>query len=375
MFGRPTPTKQTCCPASSRAAATIIISDLEKVAVASVTGMDPCPRAMPCPRPMPWAARGDRWHRRTSCLCHPTALVDESCRASARTLPISVHPVIVSGGRDTVGQGVSIIGRPRSRPSRTGWAGLQAVEALGAELLHVRGAAVEVVDPFAEPGLDRVLVAGDRVPVEVEAVVAVVRALDVRGMRAPRLDDDRIDDESRDDRPVRVGPDHRLLDELLDDDDHAIGGEGRLLLAAEQAPHLGVATGRGALRVDDRHVRLQRRHGVDRLLAVGRIDRPDQRVRHRQVGLEVAAQREERQVHRPGGVARDHAEVAVLLDRQRLLGELALDPSPDGAEPPDPRVAEPREDELRGDAPGDHLVVDDVWRQTGERQVALAPGG
>src|SRR5687768_11210532 len=29
MFGRPTPTKQTCCPASSRAAATIIISALE----------------------------------------------------------------------------------------------------------------------------------------------------------------------------------------------------------------------------------------------------------------------------------------------------------------------------------------------------------
>ena len=28
MFGRPTPTKQTCWPASSRAAATIIISDL-----------------------------------------------------------------------------------------------------------------------------------------------------------------------------------------------------------------------------------------------------------------------------------------------------------------------------------------------------------
>ena len=30
MFGSPTPTKQTCWPASSRAAATIIISDLEK---------------------------------------------------------------------------------------------------------------------------------------------------------------------------------------------------------------------------------------------------------------------------------------------------------------------------------------------------------
>ncbi len=33
MLGRPTPTKQTCWPASSRAAATIIISDLLNVAV------------------------------------------------------------------------------------------------------------------------------------------------------------------------------------------------------------------------------------------------------------------------------------------------------------------------------------------------------
>ena len=31
MFGRPTPTKQTCSPSSARAAATIIISDFEKV--------------------------------------------------------------------------------------------------------------------------------------------------------------------------------------------------------------------------------------------------------------------------------------------------------------------------------------------------------
>ena len=141
--------------------------------------------------------------------------------------------------------------------------GLQRREALRAELLEVRGPAVEVVDPLAQPGLDRLLVAGDRVPVEVEAVVAVVGTLDVRGMRAPRLDDDGVDDEPRDDRPVGIGPDDRLVDELLDDDDDAVGGEGRLLLAAEQAPDLGVAAGRGALGMDDRDVRLQRRDGVD----------------------------------------------------------------------------------------------------------------
>ena len=171
MFGRPTPTKQTRWPASSRAAATIIISDFEKVAT-------------------------------------------------------------------------SVIGTSRSRPSPTARCPRpERGDPLGAELLDVRRPAVEVVDPLAQPGLDRVLVAGDRVPVEVEPVVAVVGALDVRRVGAERLDDDGVDDEPRDDRPVRVGADDRLVDQLLDDDDHPVGGEGRLLLAAEQAPDLGVAAG------------------------------------------------------------------------------------------------------------------------------------
>ena len=36
MFGSPTPTKQTCRPASSRAAATIIISDLLRLAASVI---------------------------------------------------------------------------------------------------------------------------------------------------------------------------------------------------------------------------------------------------------------------------------------------------------------------------------------------------
>ena len=110
-----------------------------------------------------------------------------------------------------------------------------------------------------------------------------------------------------------------LRDQLLDDDDDPVGRERRLLLAAEQAPDLRVAGGRRALGVDDRDVRLERRHRVDGAVLVGRGDRPDQRVGRRHVGLEVRAQREERQVHGPGRVPADHAEVAVLLDRQRLV--------------------------------------------------------
>jgi hypothetical protein len=63
--------------------------------------------------------------------------------------------------------------------------------------------------------------------------------------------------------------------------------------------------------------------------------------------------------------------VAVFLELEWLVRNLALDPAPDRPQPADARVAEPREDELAGDAGGDHLVVDEVRRQSGEGQVAL----
>jgi hypothetical protein len=53
----------------------------------------------------------------------------------------------------------------------------------------------------------------------------------------------------------------------------------------------------------------------------------------------------------------------------------------DGVQRPDPRVAEPGEDQLAGDAGADHLVVDHVGGEPAEGQVALAladhlvPGG
>ena len=106
-------------------------------------------------------------------------------------------------------------------------------------------------------------------------------------MGAPRLDHDRVDDQARDDRPVRIGPDDFLGDQLLDHDDDAIGREGRLLLATEQAPDLGIAGGGGPLRVDDGDVGPQRRHRVYDPVAIRRGHLADERVRLGHVGLEI----------------------------------------------------------------------------------------
>jgi hypothetical protein len=127
----------------------------------------------------------------------------------------------------------------------------------------------------------------------------------------------RVDDQVGDDSAVGVRADDRLVDQFLNHDDHALGGEGCLFLAAEQASHLGVAIGVRALRMDHCHVRLQGWQSVDSLVAVRRADRPDQRIRLGQVRFEVRAQWEEGQVRRAGRVPADHAEVAVFLQFQR----------------------------------------------------------
>ena len=128
----------------------------------------------------------------------------------------------------------------------------------------------------------------------------------------------------------------------------------------------------GPLRVHDRDVGPQRRHDVDLgAVLVRRAHRLDVRVHRRDVALVVGADREEREVRRAGHVPADHPEVRVLLDLQGL-GVGLLDPAPDGVQRADARVAEPREDQLAGDAGADHLVVDHVRRHAREREVALA---
>src|SRR2546421_6997228 len=78
-------------------------------------------------------------------------------------------------------------------------------------------AAHEVV----EVALQRVPVARDRFPRDVEIIVAIVVPLRVRRVRAPRLHHDCIHDHAGDDRAVRIGADYRFVHQLLDHDDHA----------------------------------------------------------------------------------------------------------------------------------------------------------
>ena len=119
-------------------------------------------------------------------------------------------------------------------------------------------------------------------------------------------------------------------------------------------------------------VRAERRDGVHGPVAVRRLDRPDERVRHRQVGLEVAPEREERQVHRARPCTGRPSRSGCTPPARAAPGSASSIRRRIAPSPPTPGIAEPAEDELAGDARGDHLVVDDVRRHAGQGQVAPA---
>src|SRR6266403_5589530 len=106
---------------------------------------------------------------------------------------------------------------------------------------HVAGAVGDGVHELVEVAGQLVGIARDSLPRDVEIVVAVVIALRVRGVCAPRLDHHRAHDHTRNDRAVGIGADDGFFDELLHHHDNALRGERRFFLYADEAPHLRVA--------------------------------------------------------------------------------------------------------------------------------------
>src|SRR6266511_359531 len=202
MFGRPMPTKHTPPPASSRALATIIISDFDQ--------------------------------RRSR---SPVRLPPASSSFVVRVLPV------VDLARRRV-------------------AGAKRVPPLGPQLLHIVLVGLQADHPFLQPRSQRLGAPRRRLPVELEPVVPVVVALGVARVAGERLLHHGVDDEPGNDGAVGIRTNDRLVHDLLTHHDDTLRREGGLLLASEQPPDLGVAAGVGPLRMDDRDVWVERGHGV-----------------------------------------------------------------------------------------------------------------
>src|SRR5882762_1686630 len=163
-----------------------------------------------------------------------------------------------------------------------------------------------------------------------------------------------------------IRSDHALLHQFFHHDDDALRGEGGLLLHAEQSPDLRVALRIRALRVHDRHIGIECRHGGQRFAGVRAGHRLDARIGARQIRPGVVAQRPEGQPRRARAKPCDHAEVRVLLDLQRP----ALHRPAKRVQRADAGIPGPRKDELPGAAGGDHLIVDQIGREAAQREVA-----
>ena len=220
---------------------------------------------------------------------------------------------------------------------------------------------------FGEIRLECGGVAGDVFPRHIEVVVAVVETLGVGGMTAPRLHHHRVDDHAGNQGPIRIGANHRLIDQLLDYHHHSLAGKGRFLLYSKEAPDLRIPGGVGTLGGDDRDVGVERGHRRQYLSGVGTDDGADQRIGDRQVGAHVVAHGPERQPRGAGGESRDHAEVTVLLDLERWCA--LLHRAAEGVQRSGAGISRPGEDELLRAAGGDHLIVDQVRCQTAEGKV------
>src|SRR5205814_572339 len=136
----------------------------------------------------------------------------------------------------------------------------------------------------------------DAVPLPVEGVVPDRVPGRVRGVGAAGDDRDRVDDPAGQDDAA--GARLQRVDQLLDGDQDAPGGQRRLLLHPGQAPQLDGAGPVGLLCVDDGDVRVEGGDGGQLLAGERAGDGGDGGRTAGDVAAAVAAQHRERE---PGG--------------------------------------------------------------------------
>ena len=173
--------------------------------------------------------------------------------------------------------------------------------------------------------------------------------------------DEGIHGERRDHRAIGVPADLVLGHDLLRGDQHRRGGEGQVGVHVRVAVDLAIAEPVGAMHVNQRHVRIEGGHGVERLAGIGAGDglgAPDVH----EIGAEHGQGRQERQAHGRRAEAKAEPEMTPFLeDHAARLDVLAQD----ARQPPRKPDAHPGGDDLvdgaRDEAPL-RLVAHEIAR-------------
>jgi hypothetical protein len=147
-----------------------------------------------------------------------------------------------------------------------------------------------------------------------------------------------------------------------------MGSENCLLLDSRDAPELDIAGPVGLLGVDHGDVGPERRYGCELLSGEWAEDRSYRCRDLLQPGASIASQDAEGQPRRTGHVAKREASMAVLLEVQGPR-PVILDCVAEPMKASDARVAAPGEDQPPGTTHADHLVIDEIWGETYQREI------
>ena len=128
---------------------------------------------------------------------------------------------------------------------------------LRAEFFPVFGPVLDAENPFIQVLLDACFTFADIVPIDIEIIVAVIAALRIARLCTAGTMANRADDKTGDQRPVRTGADHRLINELFSGQADPFGGKGELLLLPYYPPQVSIAIRVGALDMDDGHIGIE----------------------------------------------------------------------------------------------------------------------
>src|SRR5918994_86759 len=225
-------------------------------------------------------------------------------------------------------------------------------------LAHVLGSIRDSIDVLLQIPVEGSVVARYAFPPDIELVVAVVVALSIRGMCAPGLDHDCVNNQPRYQCAIGICPYGGLVDQLFHYDDDMAGSERGLLLHSKQSPDLGVALGVSSLSMEDRDIRIQRRHRGEDLASVGTGDRPYLMIHLRKIGPHVIPQNPERKPSRPGTQASHHAEVGVFLELERRTFSFRC--AAERVQGTRAWIPRPGKHQLPGTTSGDHLIVNEI---------------
>src|SRR5437660_1548836 len=222
-----------------------------------------------------------------------------------------------------------------------------------AELIHVRRAILQTINPAIQPGITVGFCFCLLVILAKECVITLVISLYRRGMRPVPALHHRIDQKSWDQRSIGIAGDHLRIDNLFHHHDHALRRAHAFNHHAEISPAVSVALTISALDVHNGDVWVQSSHCPQRLFRrKWRKYLIEEMIPFCDIATQRSLRGEKRHAHRSSLQCERYSEVGHVENLHPVL----LDGSPEVVRRAHHDVADPCRNYLLHTSCADHLV-------------------